>query len=105
LAAGEVVVVLGPSGAGKSTLFRCITRLKEPDAGEIYVGGRKFHDIGGAALAEARRDIGTMFARATARRIFPVLGFLICGRSRLHIRPGTHALTRSRGPRVGLFVS
>ena len=37
---GERVVILGPSGSGKSTLLRCINRLEEPSAGEIY-----FHDI------------------------------------------------------------
>ena len=36
LKAGERVVVLGPSGSGKSTFVRCINRLEEPDAGEIY---------------------------------------------------------------------
>ncbi|MBR0480068.1 amino acid ABC transporter ATP-binding protein [Candidatus Saccharibacteria bacterium] len=36
LKAGERVVVLGPSGSGKSTFLRCINRLEEPDAGEIY---------------------------------------------------------------------
>ena len=59
--AGEVVAVLGPSGSGKSTLFRCITRLAEPDAGEIYVGGRPLHGLAGTALARARRDIGVVF--------------------------------------------
>ncbi|TYB33078.1 MAG: glycine betaine/L-proline ABC transporter ATP-binding protein [Flexistipes sinusarabici] len=34
---GEIVVVMGLSGSGKSTLVRCINRLIEPTAGEIYV--------------------------------------------------------------------
>lgn len=33
---GEVVVVLGPSGSGKSTMLRCINRLEEPTAGQIF---------------------------------------------------------------------
>lgn len=35
VAKGEFVVLLGPSGCGKSTLFRCLTRLIEPDSGQI----------------------------------------------------------------------
>src|SRR5215467_11247020 len=61
VAAGEFVAVLGPSGAGKSTLFRCITRLIEPDAGEINLTGRPFHRLRHRALATARRDIGLVF--------------------------------------------
>ena len=37
--AGEFVSVIGPSGCGKSTLFRLITRLLEPKAGDIRIGG------------------------------------------------------------------
>ena len=33
---GERVVVLGPSGSGKSTFLRCLNRLEEPTAGQIY---------------------------------------------------------------------
>ena len=34
---GEIFVVMGLSGSGKSTLIRCINRLIEPTAGEIYI--------------------------------------------------------------------
>ena len=33
---GEKVVIIGPSGSGKSTFLRCLNRLEEPSAGEIY---------------------------------------------------------------------
>lgn len=33
---GEKVVVIGPSGSGKSTFLRCLNRLEEPSAGEIW---------------------------------------------------------------------
>ena len=36
---GEVLCIVGPSGSGKSTMLRCINRLEEPTAGEIYVDG------------------------------------------------------------------
>lgn len=33
---GEVMCIIGPSGSGKSTFLRCINRLEEATAGEIY---------------------------------------------------------------------
>ena len=36
---GEVVVVIGASGSGKSTLLRCISRLIEPDGGDVLFEG------------------------------------------------------------------
>lgn len=33
----ETKVVIGPSGTGKSTLLRCITRLTEPDRGQVWL--------------------------------------------------------------------
>jgi ABC-type multidrug transport system ATPase subunit len=38
VAAGEVVAILGASGAGKTTLFRCLTRLAQPDCGQVFLG-------------------------------------------------------------------
>ncbi|MDX2265838.1 MAG: ATP-binding cassette domain-containing protein [Hyphomicrobiales bacterium] len=58
---GDFAVILGPSGSGKTTLFRCLTRLTEPDSGEIYVAGEPLHGLRGAALKRARRRIGVVF--------------------------------------------
>ena len=38
---GERVVVIGPSGSGKSTFLRCLNRLEEPSAGEIWFEGEQ----------------------------------------------------------------
>ncbi len=38
---GEVHALLGENGAGKTTLMNCLYGLYEPDAGEIYYGGKK----------------------------------------------------------------
>jgi len=59
---GEVVVVIGPSGSGKSTLLRCINRLEEPTAGEIYVAGEKVPK-GGKELDRVRQELGMVFQR------------------------------------------
>ncbi|MFP4601493.1 MAG: ATP-binding cassette domain-containing protein, partial [Halochromatium sp.] len=34
---GQVLGLIGPSGAGKSTLIRCINRLVEPSAGQVFL--------------------------------------------------------------------
>jgi len=53
---GEIVVVMGLSGSGKSTLVRCINRLFEPTAGEIYVDGQDVRALGTKELREFRRQ-------------------------------------------------
>ncbi|CUH38969.1 Putative multidrug export ATP-binding/permease protein [Jannaschia seosinensis] len=43
--AGKVTALVGPSGAGKSTIFNVLTRLVEPSAGEVSIGGKNLRDI------------------------------------------------------------
>ncbi|MBO3461849.1 ABC transporter ATP-binding protein [Aetokthonos hydrillicola Thurmond2011] len=38
---GEALGIIGPSGTGKSTILRIIAGLDAPDAGEIYLQGRR----------------------------------------------------------------
>ncbi|MEV5553651.1 glycine betaine/L-proline ABC transporter ATP-binding protein [Nonomuraea wenchangensis] len=52
---GEVFVVMGLSGSGKSTLVRCLTRLIEPTAGTITIGGEDVGRASPARLREIRR--------------------------------------------------
>jgi branched-chain amino acid transport system ATP-binding protein len=37
----EIVGLIGPNGAGKSTLFNVITSLYRPNAGDVYLQGKK----------------------------------------------------------------
>jgi len=39
---GEIAGLIGPNGAGKTTLFNCISRLYEPDRGDMVFDG---HDL------------------------------------------------------------
>ncbi|MEQ1698104.1 MAG: phosphonate ABC transporter ATP-binding protein [Hyphomicrobiaceae bacterium] len=78
--AGEFVAVLGQSGSGKSTLFRCITRLTQPDAGEIFVGECALHGLKGQALGKARRDIGVVFQQFNLVRRRTALENVLAGR-------------------------
>src|SRR5918912_3913733 len=59
---GQIFVVIGLSGSGKSTLLRCINRLIEPTAGEIYVDGTPLSRMPIKHLREVRRQkIGMVF--------------------------------------------
>ena len=50
--AGEVVAVMGENGAGKSTLMKCLAGVHAPDAGEVWLEGRRV-TIRGVREAEA----------------------------------------------------
>ncbi|MDU4959120.1 MAG: glycine betaine/L-proline ABC transporter ATP-binding protein [Sporomusaceae bacterium] len=52
---GEIFVVMGLSGCGKSTLIRCLNRLIEPTAGEIWLDGENILSVSPERLLEIRR--------------------------------------------------
>ena len=52
---GEIFVVMGLSGSGKSTLVRCLIRLTEATAGQIYFDGVGIHAFSPRQLLEFRR--------------------------------------------------
>jgi D-methionine transport system ATP-binding protein len=56
-----IQAVIGFSGAGKSTLLRCISGLEAPDHGRVLVNGIDVAELRGAALREARRNLGVVF--------------------------------------------
>lgn len=53
---GEIFVVMGLSGCGKSTLIRCINRLIDPTAGEIWIDSRDVLSMDEEELREVRRS-------------------------------------------------
>src|SRR5688500_12629319 len=55
VAPGEVFVVMGLSGSGKSTLVRCLTRLIEPTAGTVRLGGVDVTTASDSDLRDLRR--------------------------------------------------
>jgi ATP-binding cassette, subfamily B, bacterial len=54
----ESVALVGQNGAGKTTLVKLLTRLYDPDEGEIFLNGR---DIREYDLASLRAAIGVIF--------------------------------------------
>jgi glycine betaine/proline transport system ATP-binding protein len=60
VAPGEVFVIMGLSGSGKSTLIRLLTRLIEPTAGRVVMGGRDVVSASASELRELRRTHTSM---------------------------------------------
>ena len=59
---GEMLVVMGLSGSGKSTLLRCISRLTDATAGNIYIDGVNLLTMNDKDLIELRRNkMGMVF--------------------------------------------
>ena len=59
--AGETLGLVGESGSGKSTTGRCILRLIEPTAGEVWFEGKNVTALGSDALTSLRRDMQIIF--------------------------------------------
>ncbi|GAB3480459.1 ABC transporter ATP-binding protein [Amycolatopsis cihanbeyliensis] len=45
VAAGRVTGFLGPNGAGKSTTMRMMLGLDNPTAGQVRIGGKRYHEL------------------------------------------------------------
>ncbi len=58
IAPGETMALVGRNGAGKTTVVKLLTRLYDPDSGQILVDGV---DVREYDPAELRREIGVIF--------------------------------------------
>ena len=90
---GEVVVLLGLSGSGKSTLLRHLDGLDTPTSGSVSVLGRELTSCSAKQMRELRGDVAMIFQQ------FELVGPLTVIENVL-----TGALSRLRGPRLGLWT-
>lgn len=59
---GEMLVIMGLSGSGKSTLLRCISRLIDTTAGDIFIDGEDLLAMNEKDLINIRRNkMGMVF--------------------------------------------
>lgn len=59
---GEMLIVMGLSGSGKSTLLRCISRLTDTTAGNIFIDGDDLLAMNAKELMKLRRNkMGMVF--------------------------------------------
>lgn len=64
------IAIIGPSGAGKSTLLRLLSKIEEPDSGDIIVNE---HDLKYTNVSEYYKQIGFVFQHHS---LFPHLTVL-----------------------------
>jgi ATP-binding cassette subfamily B protein len=72
---GETVAFVGPTGAGKSSLMKLLSRMYDPQKGEIRVDGRDIREV---TLASLRGQMGIVLQES----------FLFAGTVRDNIRYG-----------------
>jgi len=72
---GEVLAIIGENGAGKSTLTKMICGVLHPDAGSIFLDGKKIvfhssHDAMKAGIAMVYQELAMTSGMSVAENIF-----------------------------------
>lgn len=105
IAEGEIVGVIGPNSAGKTTLIRLLTRVLEPAAGAIVLGGRP---LGGWRPAELARRVAVVPQGVPFQFPFTVAELVLMGRyphapHRYFENPADHAAARAAMEATGVL--
>ena len=58
---GDIFVLMGGSGCGKTTVMRCLTGLKAPAKGQVFLGGVSLWEAGQAVRDDMARNIGIVY--------------------------------------------
>jgi branched-chain amino acid transport system ATP-binding protein len=97
VATGTIKAIIGPNGAGKTTLLNLITRVYRPDAGEVWLDGRRIDRL--APHRIVRLGVARTFQNLRLFGEMTVLENVMVGR---HCRTGAgplRALARTPGER------
>jgi phospholipid/cholesterol/gamma-HCH transport system ATP-binding protein len=62
---GECLFIIGTSGVGKSVTIKHLVGLMRPDAGEIWLDGRRVDNLSERELYEVRKRCGMVFQNST----------------------------------------
>jgi branched-chain amino acid transport system ATP-binding protein len=84
VAEGQIVGLIGPNGAGKTTLFNCLSRLYDPQRGDVRFRDRSLLRLAPHRIADL--GIGRTFQNLA---LFPTLSVL------QNVMIGVHSRTRS----------
>jgi len=58
---GEIFVLMGGSGCGKTTVMRCLTGLKAPAKGQVFLSDVSLWEAGQAVRDQMARNIGIVY--------------------------------------------
>jgi phospholipid/cholesterol/gamma-HCH transport system ATP-binding protein len=58
---GRTKIILGASGAGKSVTLKILLGLLKPDAGKVWINGRRVDQLSEEEMMEVRADLGMVF--------------------------------------------
>lgn len=64
ISAGQTLALVGSSGSGKSAVARCVTRLDQPDSGQIWLDGTDIARLNSRDLRSVRLKIQMVFQDA-----------------------------------------
>ena len=74
----EFVGIIGPNGSGKSTFLKCVYRVQNPSAGEIYLNGQKLDEM---SYRESALQLAVVAQHNFYSFDFDVMNVVLMGRS------------------------
>jgi branched-chain amino acid transport system ATP-binding protein len=90
----KIFAIIGPNGSGKTTLFNCISRLYQPDRGEILFKGESLLKL--APFSIASKGIARTFQNIRLFLHATVLDNILLGRHIKFKKNPVHAFLRIR---------